>query len=948
MAHKHPESASIAPVPLELADHVASRIQAWSSASGQHDASDVIPGMARVFACSDFVAAHCIREPTFIDELNRTQGVCETANATLADPPEDEIEFMRALRRLRNQEMARIAWRDLCGQNTLDETFADLSRLADSCIVAALKWSQDAVEKKHGVLLDSAHQPQSLVVVAMGKLGGSELNFSSDIDLVMLYPEAGESDGALPLSSDRYFARIGQGLIKVLDQITEDGFVFRVDSRLRPFGTTGALALSFAAFEIYLQQHGREWERYAYVKARPLTGREADRQQFLDLVRPFVYRRYLDYGVLESLREMKALIASDVGRRERRDDIKLGPGGIREVEFITQTFQLLRGGTDPVLREPSLRVALRYLAQRRSLAADAADQLDRAYEFLRRVENRLQFWRDEQTHHLPEDAVGQSRIAFSMGYKDWAGFMVELNRHRHRVSHHFESAILGPRVDQVDVLRAAWKADPGSDAATTELAGLGFDVTSGVQKQLKVLRDSAQYRHLDSRGRQRLDLLIPRILRLAATQENADEVVSRLLNIVVAMGRRSAYFALLTENPPVLKRLIHLSAISPWLARRVAQHPILLDELIDPRVFEIPPTRADFVADMSQRFSVIAEDDLESEMEALRMFQQAAVFRVAVSDLSGVLPLMKVSDRLTEIAELVLEKTIELARGEMYRRHGAPQCGEENDLRIASFAVVGYGKLGGLELGYASDLDLVLLHDSAGGLQHSDGEKSLDNTRYFARLGQRILHILSTTTAAGVLYQVDTRLRPSGKGGPMVSSIAAFENYQRESAWTWEHQALLRARAVAGDHVVREAFETARCDLLARRRDPQTLREEVLAMRQRMRRELPGGDPGRFDIKQDSGGLTDIEFMVQYWVLANAAVHPTLVRWSDNIRQLESLVAAGVVQAETAQELTDIYRGYRQRVHRLALADKAAVVPEEEFITERARVSSGWRDVFGE
>ncbi|MDH3587911.1 MAG: bifunctional [glutamate--ammonia ligase]-adenylyl-L-tyrosine phosphorylase/[glutamate--ammonia-ligase] adenylyltransferase [Gammaproteobacteria bacterium] len=935
------------PLPPELVEQTASRVAAWREMSRAPVPDELLATLTAVFASSDFVAGHCIRDPALPGVL--LQAPAGTLPGVLSNPPTDEDAFMRLLRTTRNREMTRIAWRDLTGESGLEQTLQDLSSLAEACIRVALEWAQGGVEKEHGLLRDSSGAPQQLVVVAMGKLGGGELNFSSDVDLVLLYPESGDSDGARPLNSERYFARVGQRLIRALEHPTQDGFVFRVDTRLRPFGSTGALALSFAAFETYLQQHGREWERYAYIKARPLTGRQIDRQQFLELVRPFVYRRYLDYGVLESLREMKALIAADVSRRDRHDDIKLGPGGIREIEFIAQSFQLLRGGADPVLREPSLLSVLPALAERGWLDSGVVDELQRSYEFLRRVENRLQAWRDEQTHRLPQDLAGRARIAFAMGFDAWTAFARELDGIRNSVTRHFEAVVpLPPDDSNVDLLQALWKADPTSEPATEHLIELGFDYPEIVQRQLQVVRESGQYQRLDERGRRRLDSLIPKMLRLAGPGENADESISRLLNVVTAIGGRSAYFALLNENPAVLERLNELCTASSWLASRVAERPILLDELIDPRVFEAPAARPDLAADLQQRFVAVADDDLERQMESLRLFQQASVFRVAVSDLSGILPLMKVSDRLTDIAELVLEKTIEAARREMKNRFGTPRCTVNGNEREAGFAVIGYGKLGGLELGYASDLDLVLLHDSSGERQESDGARSLDNTRYFARLGQRILHMLNTTTSAGVLYEVDMRLRPSGKGGPLVSSISAFEKYQLDSAWTWEHQALLRARAVAGDPSARERFEEIRSAVLTQERATAKLRDEVLAMRQRMRRELPGGGVGQFDIKRDPGGLTDIEFLVQYWVLAHAAAHPALIRWSDNIRQLESLAEAGIVDARVAAEMTDIYRRYRSRLHRQALADGGPKVADANFTTEREWVRRQWAGVFGD
>ncbi|MBT8137817.1 MAG: bifunctional [glutamate--ammonia ligase]-adenylyl-L-tyrosine phosphorylase/[glutamate--ammonia-ligase] adenylyltransferase [Gammaproteobacteria bacterium] len=927
-----------APIPPLLVPEVNRHIANWQAAAG----TPLDAVSCAVFTCSEFVARACLREPELITALDGSESLLQLP----AQLPADERECMALLRQARNREMSRITWRDLIGAATLDETLSDLSLAADTLIAAALDWAGNSVAEAHGVVRDADGSEQTLVVIAMGKLGGGELNFSSDVDLVFLYPESGTSDGRRPLDSDSYFARVGQRLIRLLDQKTGDGFVYRVDTRLRPLGSSGAIAISYAAFETYLQQHGREWERYAYVKARPLTGTAAARDAFFELVRPFVYRRYLDYGVLESLREMKALIAADVGQRERENDIKLGAGGIREIEFIVQSFQLMRGGADPGLRQQSLLNSLKTLAQRGWFDAAAADELAGCYRYLRRLENRLQMWRDEQVCTLPVDDAGKARITFAMGHADNQQFAQELARIRQLVSGHFEAVVPMRNSDEdVDLPGAHWKADPGSHAALAQLEQLDFNDPAALQRQLVVLRDSGQYLRLDERGRGRLDALIPRILRLAGGRADGDAVVARLLGVVTAIGGRSAYFALLTENPVVLERCADLCSASPWLARQVAQHPLLLDELIDPRIFEAPPTRADLETDLQQRFQAIAADDLERQMEALRMFQQVSAFRIAVADLSGVLPLMKVSDRLSDTAELVLQKTTELARQEMQRRYGVPRC---NDSRRAGFAIIGYGKLGGLELGYASDLDLVMLHDSDGDAQQCDGDQGLDNARYFARLGQRILHMLSTTTPTGVLYEVDTRLRPSGKGGPLVSSIVAFAGYQREHAWTWEHQALLRARPVAGDTVVCSAFDSVRREILTRQRNAEELRADVLAMRQRMRRDLPGGGTGAFHIKRDAGGLTDIEFLVQYWVLANAHQTPRLIEWSDNIRQLESLAAAGVCTHTLAAELTDIYRRYRQCLHHRALADEDALVPAEQFAAERERVRSAWGRVFGD
>ncbi|MBT8144584.1 MAG: bifunctional [glutamate--ammonia ligase]-adenylyl-L-tyrosine phosphorylase/[glutamate--ammonia-ligase] adenylyltransferase, partial [Gammaproteobacteria bacterium] len=910
---------------------------------------DRVPDPGRVFTCSDFAYGLCLRHPDWPDLLGARLYTQESAQslyrhvmAALDTMPGTDEQQLRLIRQVRNRELLRIIWLEVVGLSTVEQTLESLSGLADALLETATRWAGQRIAERFGQVRGADGEVAALQVVAMGKLGGRELNFSSDVDLLFFHCGSGDSDGARSLPAENYFIRVAQQLIHLLQTPTGDGFVYRVDMRLRPFGDSGALVVSLDALETYLQQHGREWERYAYIKARVLGESKAARL-FSEVVRPFVYRRYLDFGVLESLREMKALIAADVVRAGREDDIKLGPGGIREIEFIVQAFQLLRGGSDPVLRDPRLLTVLPALAERRWIEPVQATQIGTAYRLLRRVENHLQLWRDEQVHVLPDQAADRERLAYGLGYPAWEALRAEVSKQRGRVQRYFRDTMGGPAEDTADTLETLWKAQPGALATSAEFASLGFANAGELAGRLRGLRRSRQYAQLDRRGRQRLDILVPCILRAASQFDNADAVAHRLLLVIEAVGRRSAYFALLNENRPVLQRLAMLVAASSWIAHRVAENPILLDELIDPQLFEIPPRRVDFEADLVQRFAAIDDDDLEGQMEALRRFRQASVFRVAVADLSGVLPLMKVSDRLTDIAELVLGRAIDCATAELRRRHGQPR----NHDGVAGFGIVAYGKLGGLELGYASDLDLVFIHNAENENGRTDGNTNIDNSRYFARLGQRIVHMLSTTTVAGVLYEVDMRLRPSGKAGPMVSSLAAFERYQLHSAWTWEHQALLRTRAVAGSETVCREFERIRLEVLTRPRDPALLRAEVQTMRERMRNELPHGDATVFDIKNDPGGLTDIEFIVQYLVLAHAQHNPELVRYSDNIRQLESLAAAAIVAETEAARLADIYRRYRQRLHRLALADAPARIPAGEFATARDTVRQIWRQRFG-
>jgi glutamate-ammonia-ligase adenylyltransferase len=782
----------------------------------------------------------------------------------------------------------------------------------------------------------------------MGKLGGGELNFSSDIDLVFLYPEAGETDGRRPASNEEYFTRLGQALIRLLDARTPEGFVFRVDMRLRPLGEPGPLAMNFAAFEGYLQQHGRDWERYAWVKARAITGASRYRTLQEDVVRPFVYRRYLDYGVYESLREMKALIAREVERRELRDNVKLGPGGIREIEFIVQSQQLIRGGAEPRLRTPSLLTALPRLAGAKLLAPGAVAELTNAYAFLRKVENRLQMADDAQTHALPDDAAGRARLARSMGFTDWTAFTGVLEGHRQRVTAHFDAVVLGrggsaPAADPG--FAATWQAGPSLEGLTEAARTWGLADPEAAARVLMELRESGYFRRLDEFGRRRLAVLLPRMLAAVARAQAAvggegQATLTRLLRIVEAIGGRTAYLALLNENVQALDRLVQACRMGDYLARQVAAHPLLLDELLDARVFDTAPDRAQFRAELAARLEHAGADE-EQRVDALRQFRRAATFRIAMQDLSGRLPLMQVSDRLTDVAELILEQALGLAWQHTAARYGEPRAGADRDRRTVRVGIAGYGKLGGMELGYASDLDLVFLHDAPGPGETS-GPKSVDNEVFFLRLAQRLLHLLTVHTAAGRLYEVDVRLRPAGKGGLAFTQIGAFEAYQRREAWTFEHQALLHSRWVAGDPALGAEFARVRRGVLVEAVRRPTLREDVLAMRERMRAERGRPRDDRFDLKHDRGGITDIEFLAQYWVLRHVREHPPLAFFADTIRHLESVGSAGLVDHGVIDRLVDAYRAYRQAAHHLSLEQRPAVVDAGEFATERAAVCGIW------
>ena len=646
---------------------------------------------------------------------------------------------------------------------------------------------------------------------------------------------------------------------------------------------------------------------------------------------------------------MKSLIEAEVQRREYQENIKLGRGGIREVEFIVQSLQLVRGGTIEELQDRELLPALTKLVRPGGLPQPVADELKVAYCFLRRVENRLQAINDRQTHDLPSDEVNRVRLALAMDYPEWQALEKALTEQREKVSGHFQNIVFRgadePESVQTDTtLMKAWAAvDENLEAI---LAQLGYPDVSSVAERLGVFRNSGFFQRLDEAGRKRLNTLMPALVIVAAAQNEPTDALIGALAVIEAIGRRSAYFSLLNENPETLKRLVRLCGMSDFLVQQVASHPLLLDELLDQRIFREAPLLKDLQREFSDRVDTKSVDDPEKQRNELRNCQQAAVFRVAVADLSGTLPLMKVSDRLTEIAELVLRAALEIAWSELTSQYGVPQCNEESQSREVHFAIVAYGKLGGLELGYGSDLDLVFLHDSTGDGQNTDGDKSLDNSVFFVRLTRRIINILTSPTSSGSLYEVDTRLRPSGKSGLLVSSLSAFDRYQREDAWTWEHQALLRGRIVAGSELMGPTFDDLRRRILTQYVNQDSLKADVVEMRERMRRELGQGNAESFDLKQDIGGVTDIEFIVQYLVLREALNKPDLLRYSDNIRQLEALSEADILATDDAQTLADAYREYRRKMHHLALGGKPRMVNRSEVKTLSGSVTDIWQRVF--
>ncbi|SEQ19336.1 glutamate-ammonia-ligase adenylyltransferase [Solimonas aquatica] len=869
----------------------------------------------------------------------RPLAAAELTQDFAALPQNDEAAYMDGLRRLRRLHMARIACRDLAGLALLDETLNDLSALADAACASALAYAQAQLQARHGVPRDAQGTEIAPVILGMGKLGGRELNFSSDIDLIFCHTEAGESDGARPLSSDEYFVKLAQLVQRLLAQVTPEGFVFRIDLMLRPFGSAGPLSASFAAMEEYYQVHGREWERYALIKARPVAGDLLAGTALLQALRPFVYRRYLDYDAIGSLRHLKRLIAEDVARKGQTDNVKLGRGGIRELEFIVQSFQLVRGGAERALRDTRLRPVLRYLGESGHLEIDVAAQLDESYVFLRRLENAIQIHADQQTHTLPLSEEARAALCAALRCESWASLLRQLERVREFVQQQFDRIFTEPEraaePASAGLLRALWFGMLQDDAALEALTQAGYGrLPRELLQALQGLHTARLVRQMNEDAQQRLLGLLASLFDEALTLESAETALLRVLEVVQAIVGRSTYLTLLKENAVARRQLLQLCAASPWLSEFIARAPVLLDNLLDPRTLYAPPDREQIAAELHRRIDEVPVEDTEQGMNLLRRFQKEMTLRIAAADLTGVLPLVKVSDRLTWLAEALVDQALQRAWAEMRAQYGTPRRG---DGAPAGFAVIAYGKFGGIELGYGSDLDLVFLHDCD--LLDGDtgnGPRSINNGVFYARLAQRVINWLATQTPAGRVYEIDMELRPNGKSGLLVSSMASYASYQHKEAWTWEHQALTRARCVAGSPGLARAFAQLRREVLCQARDAQKLRQDIVEMRAKMRANLDKSSEEFWDVKQGEGGLIDIEFIAQYLLLREAHRAPAVIEYSDNWRQLDALAEAGVLDGADREVLIEAYRALRGISHRHALQRQGLLLERNAELTRLA------------
>ncbi|MDP7593877.1 MAG: bifunctional [glutamate--ammonia ligase]-adenylyl-L-tyrosine phosphorylase/[glutamate--ammonia-ligase] adenylyltransferase [Litorilituus sp.] len=939
------------------------QLMSWQQCSQQHpDIFDQLSQTQLVhfkqaITLSDFVLNSALQAPELVMELFKNNLVYQQDTPDYQQlltlqlsTCQDEVQLHRILRRFRLQHMVNIAVADLVLDISLDYSLARLSALADALILGSLHWLTQLCQQKWGTPTNAEGEEQPLLVYGMGKLGGKELNFSSDIDLIFVYPDSGETHGCRrSLDNQQFFTRLAQKLISSLHQQTADGFVYRVDMRLRPFGESGPLVLTFNAMEDYYQEQGRDWERYAMLKAR-LIGEGVHHQKLATLLRPFVYRRYIDFSAIDSLRRMKMMISQEVRRKQLVNNIKLGAGGIREIEFVVQVFQLIRGGRVKALQQRRLLTVLPRLVTAGEISQETKAVLERAYCFLRRVENIIQALADKQTQTLPTSELDQQRMLQVLNIDNWLTFMQILQGHMEAVHQQFEQLIglESPNHHAEDQHWSTLWQSRWSDEESIAWLDQAGDVDSHwagdkVWQLLSDFREDVGKRSIGNRGRQVLDKLVPQLICHIQQANQAEFVLERVLHVFKKITTRTAYLELLFENEGALKQLIHLCQASSWVTDYIAKYPILLDELIDPTLLNNPPKLSAYAQELRENMLRIPEEDLEAQMDALRLFKQTQQLRIAAADIADVIAVKEVSDHLTALAEAIITEVINLAWQQVVNRFGVPNStlGSANK----GFGVIAYGKTGGAELSYGSDLDLVFVHhspqnDMTTGL--ANGDKSIAANHFYMKLAQRIMHIFNTRMSSGILYELDMRLRPSGNAGVLVVHIDTFGQYQHQDAWTWEHQAIVRARAVYGNDIVVASFNDIRLQVLRKERELSQLKEDVGKMREKMRNHLDKSTEKLMDIKQGRGGLVDIEFLAQYLVLAHCHHETTLATYCNNASIFSELANVGVLTVAEMTLLANSYQQLRDYSHKATLENEKPFIAHAAM-SEQVHVIALWQ-----
>jgi glutamate-ammonia-ligase adenylyltransferase len=902
-------------------------------------------GLRLVGECSPFATRFLLNDAQLFADLLQNHmnmyAITEMQQFLTEAKVSDEDSLKKVLRHLRQRVLLRTIYRDLNGLSDLNEVLTTTTRLAEITLNYASHFLQKQLALTYGQPVSAAGQAQQLIVVGMGKLGGGELNVSSDIDLIFAYEQEGETNGEKSISNQDFFTQLAKKLISAIDEVTADGFVFRVDMRLRPFGSEGVLVSNLDALEDYYQNSGREWERYAWIKGRVINHRDGeylqhDGQHSVEkLLKPFVFRKYLDYNTLANMRDLKLQIHRDVVVKKQEDNIKLGRGGIREIEFIVQVFQLIRGGQDASLQiKPTLRV-LNLLQEKGLLQEKTVQELTQAYVFLRNLEHRLMYVEDQQTQDLPKSEEAKARIAKAMHFANWTAFLSQLNMHRDFVSQHFDATFGDKQARLATAERETggvelsfspiWQGLIETEYALKSLLDVGFNDAPQALSRLQLLRSSSRYQQLPDLSRQRFDLLMPLVVAQSAMQVQPDETLLRMIHLLEIICRRASYLALLAEFPDALNLVVKMCSASPWLAQYLAAHPILLDELLDTQNLYSAPDFVKIKKNLIQKMQDL-QGNIESQMDAMRHFKHSAVLRLATQDVMGKLPLEILSDYLSALADVILQVSVQTIWQDLKFKHQeTPQ-----------FAIIGYGKLGSKELGYLSDLDIIFIYDDA----------APDANAIYARFAQRINSWFNSLTNAGLLYETDLQLRPDGNSGLLVSSIEAFREYQLNKAWVWEHQAMTRARFVAGDPAIGAVFEQIRLAIICQARTPAILKQEVLQMREKMRA-AHSEKPEQFDVKHGKGGIIDVEFMVQYLILANAKQYPQLAGNIGNIALLNQCAALQILPENSVIQLVGAYRTYRRIQHTHKLQGLMHTHVERASVEQHvAAVKAMWAEVF--
>jgi glutamate-ammonia-ligase adenylyltransferase len=921
-----------------------------------NDDAKLLKNQQEVFSvwwASPFIRRVCVAQPQFLENLfihgELHADYDEEKYQQLLNSAVENIEsvelLQRQLRKTRLAAFARIAWRDIQQYTTVQQILYELSTFADVCIKSTLQWCFDWLQSRPYANEFVKALPQNIVIFALGKLGGQELNFSSDVDIVFAYNDEKGYTQEEAGKATEFYLKVVQLFIKVLTEQTQHGFVFRVDTRLRPFGNSGALLPSYSSIDQYFQTHGRDWERYAWMKARVIAGNMQAGEQFLQEITPFIYRRYLDFGAMQALREMKALVDTKARHSSAKENLKIGFGGIREIEFITQMFQLIYGGKDVSLQIRSTLQALQQLQSQGLLTPDWVGELTAAYLFLRKAENGLQLREDQQIHTLPIETTQQIQFAYLMNKPDWQVFYTEYKKHTNTVNTIYQLLLTGDtdvketthEENQFDKL---WLQIDDSKYCLNILNNIFADNAEHVYQQLNSFAQSSLIQKLTPVARGRLDKFIPIFLQQLLQQDESIVVFDRFLNILKKIAQRSTYVSLLIENKNKLSIIFSLIQVSPWIAQYLATHPLLLDEILSLDASYKPPSMVEMQQQLSAMMS--ADIDLEKYMENLREFKHSQVIQIAAADVVENYPIMKVSDHLSWLAETCINSAVQFAYQELLEKYGAPRCIVGGQTYTPEVLIVEYGKLGGLELGYGSDLDLVFLHNSMGEECETNGSKKIHNDIFFTRLVQRTIHILSTVTAGGKVFDTDLRLRPHGESGPVICSLHAYEKYLINDAWLWEHQALVRARAVTSSHALKDSFAKIRQKVLCQSRETHQVRASIIEMRDKMLSAKPASLNEVFDLKKDTGGVIDIEFIVQFLVLSNSDQYPQICEYTDNVRILDACAQVGLLKIQSAEELKEIYLKYRKYLHQLSLKLLPETVDGKVFAKQRATVQQYW------